>query len=60
MFERLKRRFEVDVGQGELDNAAATNTVRDQRAKRWELKHIHGQCSANVGGKSGIRKRMRR
>ena len=60
VFEGLKRRPGVDVGQGESENAAAAKTVRDQRAKRWELMHAHGQCSDDVGGKSEIRKRTGR
>jgi hypothetical protein len=61
VFDGLKRRLGVDVGQPEeeSENPAAAETVRDQRAKGWELMHVHGQCSADVGKRSGIRKRMR-
>ncbi len=40
-FEVLERRLRVDVGQG--GNAAAAETIRNQRAKRWELMHVHGE-----------------
>ena len=44
------RRLGVDLGQGESENAAAAETVRDQRAKRWELMHVHGRrCGGKVG-----------
>lgn len=44
VFEGLKRRLGVDVVQpeGESSNAVAAEIVRDQRAKRWELTHVHG------------------
>ena len=54
--EGLKRRPGVVVVQGESENAVAAETVRDQRAKRWGLMHVHGQCSADVGESRGFGK----
>jgi hypothetical protein len=47
VFEGLRRRLGVDVVQGESENATAAETICDQRAKRWELMYVHGQCSAD-------------